>query len=147
MFRFRGRYLHTIDDKGRLSIPAKFREVLAREDERILFLFESDNCLTAFPDQEWQRVEAKIEEKGSMRAEAREFLRTVYSGGVEAEVDGAGRILIPQALRESVGLAREVMIVGVMNRFEIWDREQFALLLRSRFGQREGIMDRLADYL
>ena len=147
MFRFRGRFPHTIDDKGRLSIPARFREVLARQEERLLFLIESDDCITAFPEQEWQQIEAKILEKGSMRAEAREFLRTVYSGAVETEVDGSGRILIPQAFREAVGLSRDAMIVGVMNRFEIWNRDQFEHLLRSKAGQREGIMDKLAEYL
>ncbi len=144
---FRGRFHHTIDTKGRLSIPAKFREVLARQEENLLFLLESDECLTAFPHQEWQQLEARILEKGPLRAEAREFLRTVYSGAVETEVDRAGRILIPQALRDSVALSRDVMIVGVMNRFEIWSRDRWEHMLRSKVGQREEMMDRLAGYL
>ena len=144
---FHGRYPHTIDEKGRLSIPAKLREVLARQEERALLLLELDNCITAFPYQEWQQVEAKILARGALRPEVREFLRTVYSGAAETEVDRSGRILIPQAFRETVGLTREVMIVGVMNRFEIWPRDRWEHLLRSKVGQREEIMDKLAEYL
>jgi len=144
---FHGRFPHTIDDKGRLSIPAKFRDVLARQEERALFLLELDHCITAFPHQEWQQIEAKILERGALRPEVREFLRTVYSGAAETEVDRSGRILIPQAFRETVGLVRDAMIVGVMNRFEIWSKDRWEHLLRSKVGQREEIMDKLAEYL
>jgi MraZ protein len=144
---FRGRFPHTIDDKGRLSIPARFREVLARQQERGLLLIELDNCLSAFPQQVWQEIEAKILEKGPLRREVREWLRTVYSSATETEVDGAGRILIPQAPRESVGLGREVMIVGIGNSFEIWARDRWDHVLRSAVGQREAIMDKLAELM
>lgn len=144
---FHGRFPHTIDEKGRLSIPAKFREVLAKRKERSLFLLELDNCITAFPHKEWQQIEDKIHQRGALRREIRDWLRTVYSGAAETEVDGSGRILVPQAFRETVGLTRDVMIVGVMNRFEIWGRDRWEHLLRSKVGQREEIMDKLAEYI
>jgi MraZ protein len=71
----------------------------------------------------------------------------VYSGAVETEVDRAGRILIPQAFRETAGLTRDVMIVGTMNRFEIWSKERWEHQQRGKVGQREEIMDKLAEYL
>ena len=144
---FRGRFPHSIDEKGRLSIPARFREVLARQQERALLLLELDNCITAFPHHVWQEIEAKILEKGPLRREVRDWLRAVYSSATETDVDGAGRILIPQTSRESVGLGREVMIVGIGNSFEIWARERWEHLLRGTVGQREAIMDKLAELM
>jgi len=144
---FHGRFPHTIDAKGRLSIPAKFREALAAQEERTVYLLESDDYLTAFPHHEWQQLEARIRERGTLRPEVREFLRTVYSGAIESEVDRSGRILIPQAFRETAGLTRDVMIVGTMNRFEIWSKERWEHQQRSKVGQREEIMDKLAEYL
>ena len=144
---FHGRFPHTIDGKGRLSIPAKFREALAAQEERTVFLLESDDYITSFPHHEWQQLEAKIRERGALRPEVREFLRTVYSGAVETEVDRSGRILIPQAFRETAGLTRDVTIVGTMNRFEIWSKERWEHQQRRKVGQREEIMDKLAEYL
>jgi transcriptional regulator MraZ len=144
---FRGRFPHTMDGKGRLSIPAKYREVLAAQEERVLLLLELDNCITAIPEKEWQKFEAKLSERGPMRPEVREYLRTVYSSAIETEVDGAGRILVPPSFRETVGLARDVVIVGVMNRFEIWAKDRWEHFVRSKVGQREEIMDKLAEYL
>ena len=144
---FHGRFPHTIDGKGRLSIPARFREALAAREERTVYLLESDDYLTAFPPHEWQQLEAKIHERGTLRPEVREFLRIVYSGAVETEVDRSGRILIPQTFRETAGLTRDVMIVGTMNRFEIWSVERWEHQQRSKVGQREEIMDKLAEYL
>jgi MraZ protein len=144
---FQGRFPHTIDAKGRLSIPARFREALAAREQRTLYLLESDDYLTAFPPHEWQQMEAKIRERGTLRPEVRVFLRNVYSGAVETEVDRSGRILIPQAFRETAGLTRDVMIVGTMNRFEIWSKERWEHQQRGRVGQREEMMDNLAEYL
>ena len=144
---FRGRFPHTIDGKGRLSIPAKYREVLAAQEERTLLLLELDNCITAFPEKEWQKIEARLYERGALRPEVRDYLRTVYSSATETEVDAAGRILIPPSFRETVGLVRDVVIVGAMNRFEIWAKDRWEHFVRSTVGQREEIMDKLAEYL
>jgi len=119
----RGRFEHSIDDKGRISIPARFRDVLKREyasDQLVVTIF--DSCLVAYPLAEWQALEAKMRNLSLLKKDVKFFLRYFYSGAVECSIDDHGRILIPSQLREHAGLDREVVFVGVMKGFEIWDR-------------------------
>ncbi len=120
---FRGRFEHSIDGKGRVSIPAKFREILKREygsDQLIMTIF--DSCLVAYPLAEWQAFEEKLKEFSQLKKEAKSFLRYFYSGAMECAIDDHGRILIPSQFREHADLNKEIVFVGVMNRFEIWNK-------------------------
>jgi len=127
--RFIGRFPHTIDEKGRLSIPSRFRQALKQRKQRILVLTDFDTCVTAYPLDAWARLEEKIQNQSNFEKDVRAFLRLFYSGAGETPVDGQGRILIPPQHREKAGLRRDVVIVGALNRIEIWDRDRWEQFL------------------
>jgi MraZ protein len=127
--RFIGRFPHTIDEKGRLSIPSRFRQALKQRKQRILVLTDFDTCVTAYPLDVWARLEEKIQNQSNFEKDVRAFLRLFYSGAGETPVDGQGRILIPPQHREKAGLRRDVVIVGALNRIEIWDRDRWEQFL------------------
>jgi MraZ protein len=126
---FRGQYEHTIDDKGRLSIPAKLREALGKDKTLILTSF--DAFITAFPMKAWRGMEERIRTNPTFKRESRDFLRLVYSSAEDAEIDPQGRVLIPQALRQRAGISRDVVILGVMDQIEIWDKVRWEEKVRS----------------
>ncbi len=117
-----GEYNHNIDDKGRVSVPAKFREDLG-----ISFIVTKglDNCLFAYSKEEWAKFEEKLKSLPLTNPNARNFIRFFFSGATECEIDKQGRINIPQSLREYAELGREVAIIGVSTRVEIWNREKW----------------------
>lgn len=127
--RFIGRFPHTIDEKGRLSIPSRFRQALQRRKQRTLVLTDFDTCVTAYPLDVWTRLEERIQNQSNFEKDVRAFLRLFYSGASETPVDGQGRILIPAQHREKAGLRRDVVVVGALNRIEIWDRERWEQFL------------------
>ncbi len=122
---FRGRYHHTIDGKGRLSIPARFREELQTRGTDTLMLAEGDQCIWAFPMDEWERLEQELERRPQLAPEMRNFLRVSVGSAKECPVDRAGRALVPPELREFAALKKDIVIVGVLKRFEIWSRERW----------------------
>jgi MraZ protein len=122
---FRGRYLHTIDPKGRLSIPARFREDLTERGVDTLVLTEGDHCVFGYPLDEWERFEEKLRQQPQLALEMRNFLRVSVASAKDCPVDKAGRILVPPELREFAGLSKDVMIVGALTKFEIWNRERW----------------------
>jgi MraZ protein len=122
---FRGRYPHTIDPKGRLSIPARFREELAGRGTETLVLTEGDHCIVAYPMDEWERFEEKLRQQPQLAPEMRNFLRIAVASAKDCPVDRAGRTLVPPEHREFAGLSKDVMIVGALNKFEIWNRERW----------------------
>lgn len=111
-----GTYRHTIDAKGRLFIPAKLREELG---ESFYVTKEVDRCLVAYPEQAWHEIEQKM--AALPRSKARNIQRMIFSCAERCEPDPQGRIILPMALREYASLDREVVIIGVSNRAEIWD--------------------------
>lgn len=115
---FMGEYLHTIDNKGRLIVPAKFRESLG---DKFIATKGLDNCLFVFPLKEWKIFEDKLKQLPISRPNARSFVRFFFSGATECELDKQGRILLPANLREYASLDKDVILAGVMNRIEIWD--------------------------
>jgi MraZ protein len=141
---FRGRYFHTIDPKGRLSIPAKFREVLKERYGTNLIIAHFEDCLAAYPNEEWTKLEQKLLELPSLQMEVRNFLRRFVSSGIECEVDGNGRVLLPPSSREFAGLSREAVLVGLMNKFEIWSRERWDEFMRRSDGSFEEISQKLS---
>src|SRR5512138_1342850 len=120
---FRGQFEHAVDDKGRLSIPAKFRQALGKEKSLVLTCWNA--YLSASPLSVWQVMEQKIRANPRFKDDTREFLRFVYSSAEDVEIDTQGRILIPQLLRQRAGIVRDVVLIGVMDQVEIWDKARW----------------------
>ena len=119
---FMGEYNHTIDAKGRLIVPSRFREILG---DAFVVTKGLDGCLFEYDNEEWKLFEEKLRALPITNKEARQFVRFFLAGAAEVEVDKQGRILIPNVLREFAGLAKDVALVGVGSRIEIWSRERF----------------------
>jgi MraZ protein len=122
---FRGRYQHSIDPKGRLSIPAKFRDALAQYGENLVVV-PNENSLEVHPLEEWQRIEEKLNSQPMFAPEVRQLSRLYISRAKDVVLDAAGRILLPPDTRKQAGLEKEVTLVGGGRRmFEVWDRQRF----------------------
>ncbi len=123
---FRGRFYHTIDPKGRLSIPSKFRDAVEKEyGEKRLVVVPNDHCLEVHPFKEWERIEAKVKALPQMDRDVQQFNRLYVSRAVDAAFDGQGRIQIPPDYRERAGLQKDVVLVGGVLTFEIWNKERW----------------------
>ncbi len=119
---FMGEYNHTIDAKGRLIIPSKFREALGDE---FVVTKGLDGCLFVYDNKEWSAFEEKLKSLPLTNKDARRFVRFFLAGATLAEVDKQGRILVPGTLREFAGLEKEVVLVGVGSRVEIWSKDRW----------------------
>ncbi|NBH27166.1 transcriptional regulator MraZ [Lachnospiraceae bacterium] len=119
---FMGEYNHTIDAKGRLIIPSKFREALGDE---FVVTKGMDGCLFVFDNSEWQAFEAKLRSLPMIDKEARQFTRYFLAGAASLEVDKQGRILLPAVLREFADITKDAVLVGVGNRVEIWSKDRW----------------------
>ena len=117
---FMGEYNHTIDAKGRLIIPSKFREALGDE---FVVTKGMDGCLFVFDNSEWQNFAEKLRELPMMDKEVRQFTRFFLAGAASVEVDKQGRILLPSVLREFADITKDAVLVGVGSRVEIWNRD------------------------
>ena len=137
-----GEYEHTIDDKGRLTLPARFRDVLA---DGVVVTRGMDGCLYAYPSVDWDRlVETRLATLDTLSHEGRLMQRFFFSAATEATPDRQGRILIPPALAEHASLAREVVVAGVHDHLEIWGRAAWREQLREVEGSAEHVAERLA---
>lgn len=123
---FRGRYEHTIDSKGRLKLPSRLWDVLQEKYDNKLIITNLDGCLSAYPLEEWNRVEKKILSLPSMKREVRYFKRFFLGSAVDCGVDKQRRILIPPSLRGYAELKRDIVFLGLSNRFEIWAKEKLS---------------------
>ena len=119
---FIGEYIHNQDAKKRLAVPAKFRSELGK---RAVLARGPDKCLALYPLKEWEKVANKIAELPTGDRQFRSFARFFLSGASEVELDGLGRILIPDFLKEHAGLHKKVVIAGVNDRIEIWDDQKW----------------------
>ena len=123
---FYGEFAHTIDGKGRLIIPAKFRQALDANELKTLFLTRGlDGCLFLFVESEWRLYEARLKQIPFTKSEGRRFNRLFFSGATDITLDGLGRVLIPRPLKEFAQLKEDVVVVGVSNRIEIWAKEKW----------------------
>jgi MraZ protein len=122
---FRGRYEHTIDPKGRLSIPSRYREELTSRRVTTLVLSEGDHSVWAFPLDAWEQLEERLRQHAPLSPERRNVVRVMVASAKECPVDRAGRTLVPPELRDFAGLKREVVITGALEWFEIWSRERW----------------------
>ena len=119
---FMGEYSHTIDTKGRLIIPSKFREELG---ETFVVTKGLDGCLFVFSDEEWKAFEIKLKSLPLTNKNARQFARFFVAGATPCELDKQGRILVPATLREFAGLEKDVVLTGMLNRIEIWSKDKW----------------------
>jgi MraZ protein len=142
---FRGRFEHTIDGKGRLSIPSKFREILSARGENELILTDFDSCLTAYPRDEWRGLEEKMKNLSMIQKDVRNFLRLFYSSATEAPLDPQGRILIPPQMRERAKLDREVVLLGLLNKIEIWDKKSWQEFIANSTDTFEEVASKLVE--
>ena len=117
---FIGEYTYKIDEKKRLAVPVKFREELKR---RTVITKGLDSCLFMYPLKEWKELAPKISNMPLAQSDARGFARFMLAGAMEVEFDSLGRILVPDYLKEYASLKKEVVIVGVYNRIEVWDKK------------------------
>lgn len=124
---FMGSYEHTLDDKGRLSIPSRFREILVEKQvpERLIVTQGLDQCLFGYPLDEWKKFEEKIIDRPINRGDDRYFVRRLLAGAIDCPFDKQGRIGLPLPLRQFAGIGRDAVVVGVSNRIEIWSPERW----------------------
>ena len=113
-----------LDAKGRLSIPARFRDVLKAKYDGGLMITTMPNCLAAYPFEEWRKIEEKFSKYRLATPEIRAYQRFFLAGAVECPIDGQGRVLIPASLRKEAELTREVVLSGMLNYFEIWSKDK-----------------------
>ena len=143
---FYGEHEHKLDKKGRIIIPSDFREV-SKENyiEKFFITRGLDTCLFMFPEEEWKSQEAKFKNLSFTKRETRKFNRLFFSGAVEAVPDKQGRILIPAYLKNYAGIRKEIMLIGVSNRIEIWSKEKWEEFYRSSKESFEDIAEKLID--
>lgn len=143
---FYGEYLHSIDRKGRLILPARFREVArANFIEKFFVTRGLDNCLFMFSEEEWRSQEAKFKAISFTKIQARTFNRLYFSGAVEILPDKQGRILLPPYLKDFAQIKKEVVIVGVSNRVEIWAKDKWQGFYGSSRQSFEELAEKLMD--
>jgi len=137
-----GEYEHTIDDKNRLTLPAKFRQALS---EGLVLSRGMERCLYAYPRAEWEAsVQSRLGELDLFSKEGRVMQRYFFAGAAEAEVDKQGRVMVPSSLGEYAGLGKEVVVAGIHDHLEIWDRAAWRAHLDEIEGSAEDVAERLA---
>lgn len=123
---FYGEYEHSLDKKGRIIIPSKFRDI-SKENfiEKFFITRGLDGCLFMFPEDEWKAQEAKFKSLSFTKSEARKFNRIYFSGASEVVPDKQGRMLVPRYLKDFAGIKKDIVIIGVSSRVEIWSKEKW----------------------
>ncbi|MCJ7667654.1 MAG: division/cell wall cluster transcriptional repressor MraZ [Anaerolineae bacterium] len=139
---FLGEYSHTIDSKGRLTIPAKFRAELA---QGMVVTRGLDRCLLVYPLPEWDKLAQRINGLPITQKDARTFTRLTYSGAIHCEPDRQGRILLPQYLREYAGIDNESVVIGLYARLEIWNPIRWEGVRKKVEEEGDIIAEQLAD--
>lgn len=137
-----GQYSHTIDDKGRLSVPVKFREVLAHGAVVTRGL---DTSLFLLPLEEWGKLAGKLATLPLGQASSRAFARLMLAGAMDVELDKQGRFVVPEYLRQYAGLRKDVVIVGVQTRLELWDKETWEAYTKQTEGDANSIAEKLGE--
>jgi len=141
---FYGQHEHTIDKKGRIIVPSKFREFLKEYDVKKIFVTTGlDKCLFLFTEDEWKTQESKFKAMPFTKSESRKFNRLYFSGAAQVECDGQGRILLPKYLKDFAEIKRDIMIIGVSNRMEIWSKEAWQEYYKTSKGSYEEIAEKL----
>lgn len=139
---FLGEYQHSLDEKGRVTIPAKFREGIGY---KFVVTKGLDNCIFLYPRDEWQLIEKKLRSLPLTRSDVRSFVRFFFSGAAEMDLDKQGRSVLPLNLREYAGIERDVIIIGVGSRVEIWSADKWTNYSENAQSSYEEIAESLVD--
>ncbi len=143
---FYGEFEHSIDRKGRLILPAKFRETAKNQFVEKFFVTRGlDKCLFMFAEEEWRSQENKFKTMSFTKQQSRTFNRLLFSGAVEVNFDKQGRILLPQYLKDFADIKKDVIIVGVSNRIEIWSKDKWRDFYSNSRQSFEEIAEKLMD--
>ncbi|MEK4511867.1 MULTISPECIES: division/cell wall cluster transcriptional repressor MraZ [Paenibacillus] len=140
---FMGEFQHSIDDKGRVIIPAKFRDLLGSS---FVVTRGLDKCLFVYPLQEWEVLEQKLKALPLMKSDARAFTRFFFSGATECEWDKQGRVNLPGSLRDYAKLEKDCVVLGVSNRVEIWSRDTWEQYFQQSEDTFNEIAEKLVDF-
>ncbi len=137
-----GEYRHTIDDKNRLSLPAKFRKEMGK---KVIITPGLDSCLFIFTVKEWEKISERLSgsEASMLQSDNRGFNRFLLGGAVEADVDAAGRMLLPEHVRERAKLKDKVVFIGVRNRAELWDEAAWEAYRTNVEGKADDLAEKL----
>lgn len=135
-----GEHKHTLDDKNRLSLPAKFRKELGK---KIVITRGLDKCLFVYPMKEWDKVAQNLRESSTTQSDSRAFNRFLLGGAVDIELDGSGRVLIPEVLKNFATLGTRVVVVGVNNRVELWNEDMWNAYTARVESQAESLAEKL----
>ena len=132
---FRGVAQLTLDSKGRVAVPARYREsLIVRCAGRLVITADSDKCLLLYPLPEWEPIQQKLMGLSSFNPRIRDLQRRLIGYAEDVDMDGAGRLLISQALRDFADLDKDVVLVGQGNKFELWDRAKWQEVLERSSG-------------
>lgn len=139
-----GEYIHTLDDKNRISLPAKFRQKMGK---KVILAPGLDRSIFMFTSIEWEKISSRLSESSSsfLHADSRSFNRFMFGGAVEVEVDSAGRILIPDFLKDRAVLKTRVALIGVQNRVEIWNEKSWSEYKKVVEGQADQLAEKLGQ--
>lgn len=138
---FIGQYEHSLDEKNRLFIPAKFRH----GQQEFIVTRGLESCLFLFTKETWQQITEKLNALPLTKPEARSFIRLFASGAQDCDVDDQGRILVPKILKEYAVIGKKVTVIGVMNRIEIWDTQKWNKFYKTTKPKYEHIAEKLTD--
>lgn len=139
---FIGEYSHSIDQKGRVAVPSKFRRKLTRG---AVVTRGIDNCLFIYTKEEWDKLAEKIKDLPLSQKDTRAFARLMFAGAMDVQVDGQGRIMIPDYLRKFSGLTKKIIVAGLFNRLEIWDKAKWETYKNQTEKQSKNISERLKE--
>lgn len=137
---FMGEYNHTVDAKGRLIVPSKFRDLLGEE---FVVTKGLDGCLFVYPKEEWNVIEEKFRNVSQFSKDARKLARFFFAGAATCEVDKQGRILLPAVLRDYAKIEKDVVLAGVLNHIEIWSKDKW--IETNEYDDVEEIAEHMAD--
>lgn len=137
-----GEFIHAIDDKNRLSLPARFR---AEMGKKVVVTPGLDGCLFVFTQKQWGKISGRLGESSMLQADTRSFNRYMLGGATEAEIDSIGRVLIPDFLRERANLKEKVAVVGVQSRVELWNEKKWQEYKRGVEGQADTLAEKLGS--
>lgn len=145
---FSGKYYYTLDPKGRIIIPAPFREIISTNYSLKIYVVNDlfDKCLHLYPQEEWIKIEEKVRQLPKTQEEVKIFMRRVISSAQEIELDKQGRVLIPASHREDADLKSEIVIVGQVEKIDLWDRAEWDSVNDLSKIDKKAVAEKLAAY-
>lgn len=148
---FRGQYEHTMDAKGRVSLPARFREVLSElastseNAERVVLTRTFQKCLVLYPLEQWMNFEEKVRQLPQFDPRVQQLKRVYIAGAIECSLDSHGRVLVPQSMREFAGFERDLVWIGQLDTMELWSRSRWDSALDEAMQDPKGLAEAMAS--